>query len=118
MENKDKVFKCRRGGTSCHEMINGEWNQWSFTLPTKIDYRINNDERIIIKFYAKEIELKVGDIIVVGNTYGKIRAMSDETGRQLKQAGPSKPVEITGINDVPFAGENNETLYSALIDQA
>lgn len=71
MENKDKVFKCRRGGTSCHEMVNGEWNQWSFTLPTKIDYRINDDERIIINFYAKEIELKVGDIIhsYWGETY-------------------------------------------------
>lgn len=58
-----KTFKVRRGTTICHEMVNGEWNKWSFTLPTKVDYRINNDERIIINFYAKEIELKVGDII-------------------------------------------------------
>ena len=57
------TIKCRRGKTICHEIVNGEWNRWSFTLPTKVDYRINNDERIIINFYAKEIELKIGDII-------------------------------------------------------
>ena len=49
--------------------------------------------------------IKVGDPIVVGNTYGKIRAMSDETKANLKQAGPSKAVEITGLVDVPQAGD-------------
>ena len=49
--------------------------------------------------------IKVGDPIVVGNTYGKIRAMTDETKANLKQAGPSKAVEITGLVDVPQAGD-------------
>ncbi len=48
--------------------------------------------------------LNVGDAIVVGNTYGRIRAMVNDLGQRIKTAGPSTPVEITGINDVPQAG--------------
>ncbi|MBS3610938.1 translation initiation factor IF-2, partial [Staphylococcus aureus] len=47
--------------------------------------------------------LNVGDAIVVGNTYGRIRAMVNDLGQRIKTAGPSTPVEITGINDVPQA---------------
>ncbi len=49
--------------------------------------------------------LKVGDSIVVGNTFGKVRAMVDDLGRRIQKAGPSTPVEITGLNDVPLAGD-------------
>lgn len=49
--------------------------------------------------------LNVGDAIVVGNTYGRIRAMVNDSGKRIKSAGPSTPVEITGINDVPLAGD-------------
>ncbi|WP_368916790.1 translation initiation factor IF-2 [Staphylococcus haemolyticus] len=49
--------------------------------------------------------LNVGDSIVVGNTYGRIRAMVNDLGQRIKSAGPSTPVEITGINDVPLAGD-------------
>lgn len=49
--------------------------------------------------------IKIGDPIVVGNTFGKIRAMHDETKGQLKSAGPSKAVEITGLDNVPLAGD-------------
>lgn len=49
--------------------------------------------------------LNVGDAIVVGNTYGRIRAMVNDLGKRIKSAGPSTPVEITGINDVPLAGD-------------
>lgn len=49
--------------------------------------------------------LNVGDAIVVGNTYGRIRAMVNDLGQRIKTAGPSTPVEITGINDVPQAGD-------------
>ena len=49
--------------------------------------------------------LNVGDAIVVGNTYGRIRAMVNDLGQRIKSAGPSTPVEITGINDVPQAGD-------------
>ena len=49
--------------------------------------------------------LKVGETIAAGACYGKIRAMMDDKGRRVKEAGPSTPVEILGLNDVPQAGE-------------
>ena len=49
--------------------------------------------------------LKVGDYIAAGACYGKVRAMIDDKGRRVKEAGPSTPVEILGLNDVPGAGE-------------
>ena len=49
--------------------------------------------------------LKVGDAIAIGSAYGKVRAMVDDTGRRVKTATPSTPVEIIGLNEVPAAGE-------------
>jgi translation initiation factor IF-2 len=49
--------------------------------------------------------LRVGDVVVVGPTFGKVRALLDDKGKQTKKAGPSIPVEIMGLNDVPSAGD-------------
>lgn len=49
--------------------------------------------------------LRVGDAIAAGSAHGKVRAMIDDKGRRVKEAGPSTPVEILGLNDVPNAGE-------------
>ncbi|MBI5974911.1 translation initiation factor IF-2 [Staphylococcus canis] len=49
--------------------------------------------------------LNVGDALVVGNTHGKVRAMVNDLGKRIKSAGPSTPVEITGLHDVPQAGD-------------
>ena len=49
--------------------------------------------------------LRVGDAIAAGSSHGKVRAMMDDKGRRVKEAGPSVPVEILGLNDVPNAGE-------------
>ena len=49
--------------------------------------------------------LRVGDAIAAGSAFGKVRAMMDDKGRRVKEAGPSMPVEILGFNDVPNAGE-------------
>ena len=49
--------------------------------------------------------LRVGDAIAAGSAHGKVRAMMDDKGRRVKEAGPSVPVEILGLNDVPNAGE-------------
>ncbi|MCR5834863.1 MAG: translation initiation factor IF-2 [Selenomonadaceae bacterium] len=49
--------------------------------------------------------LRIGDSIVAGTTYGKVRAMMNERGDNLKKAGPSVPVEVLGLNDVPEAGD-------------
>jgi translation initiation factor IF-2 len=49
--------------------------------------------------------LRVGDIVVVGGAFGKVRALMDDKGKQVKKAGPSMPVEIMGLSDVPSAGD-------------
>jgi translation initiation factor IF-2 len=49
--------------------------------------------------------LRAGDIVVVGGTFGKVRALIDDKGKQVKKAGPSIPVEIMGLSDVPSAGD-------------
>jgi len=57
--------------------------------------------------------LKAGDIIIAGTSVGRVRAMTDENGRQLKTAGPSVPVEIIGLSEVPGAGD----LFHAVEDE-
>ena len=49
--------------------------------------------------------LRVGDVVVVGGTFGKVRALIDDKGKQVKKAGPSIPVEVMGLSDVPAAGD-------------
>ena len=49
--------------------------------------------------------LKRGDMLLAGSTYGRVRAMLDETGAEIKEAGPSTPVEVLGLSDVPASGE-------------
>ncbi len=49
--------------------------------------------------------LRIGDNVVVGTAYGKVRALVDDTGKRVKEAGPSKPVEITGLTEVATAGD-------------
>jgi translation initiation factor IF-2 len=50
--------------------------------------------------------LRVGDIVVVGGAFGKVRALLDDKGKQVKKAGPSIPVEVMGLSDVPSAGDS------------
>ena len=63
--------------------------------------------------------LRVGDAIAAGSAHGKVRAMMDDKGRRVKEAGPSVPVEILGLDDVPNAGEvvccKNEKRTEALL---
>ena len=49
--------------------------------------------------------LKTGDVVLAGQTYGRVRAMLDEDGKPTKEAGPSIPVEIQGLTEVPQAGD-------------
>ena len=72
---------------------------------TVVEAKLDKGRGPVATLLVQNGTIRVGDIVVVGNTYGKIRSMTDELKNNVKQAGPSKPVEITGINDVPFAGE-------------
>jgi translation initiation factor IF-2 len=59
----------------------------------------------VARVLVKDGTLQRGDILLAGHAYGKIRAMVDEKGRKLKEAGPSTPVEVLGLNEVPEAGD-------------
>ena len=66
--------------------------------------------------------LRVGDIVIAGTSVGRVRAMTDHTGKQLKEAGPSVPVEIIGLSEVPLAGDEfnaveDERMARELADQ-
>jgi translation initiation factor IF-2 len=72
---------------------------------TVIEAKLDKGRGPVPTLLVQNGTVKVGDIIVVGNTFGKIRAMQDEKGHLVVSAGPSKPVEITGIAEVPCAGD-------------
>ncbi|WNS77215.1 translation initiation factor IF-2 [Bacillus sp. DTU_2020_1000418_1_SI_GHA_SEK_038] len=72
---------------------------------TVIEAQLDKGRGSVATLLVQNGTLKVGDPIVVGNTFGRVRAMVNDLGRRVKQAGPSTPVEITGLNDVPQAGD-------------
>jgi translation initiation factor IF-2 len=74
-------------------------------LGTVIEARLDKSKGPIATLLVQEGTLNVGDPIVVGNTYGRVRVMVNENGRRVKHAGPSAPVEITGLNTAPQAGD-------------
>jgi translation initiation factor IF-2 len=72
---------------------------------TVIEAKLDKGRGSVATILVRRGTLKVGDIVVVGAESGKIRAMVDDKGRQLKEAGPSMPVEILGLTGVPRAGD-------------
>ncbi len=73
---------------------------------TVIEAQLDKGRGSVATLLVQKGTLRVGDPIVVGNTFGRVRAMVNDLGRRVKEAGPSTPVEITGLNDVPQAGDN------------
>ncbi|PLS06556.1 translation initiation factor IF-2 [Neobacillus cucumis] len=72
---------------------------------TVIEAQLDKGRGSVATLLVQNGTLKIGDPIVVGNTFGRVRAMVNDKGRRVKDAGPSTPVEITGLNDVPQAGD-------------
>ena len=72
---------------------------------TVIEAQLDRGRGSVATLLVQDGTLHVGDPIVVGNTYGRVRAMINDVGRRVKEAGPSTPVEITGLSDVPQAGD-------------
>ena len=71
-----------------------------------IESRLDKGRGPVASVLVQQGELKAGDILLCGNEYGRVRAMRDENGNEVKVAGPSKPVEILGLSGVPTAGED------------
>ncbi|MFK9092438.1 translation initiation factor IF-2 [Bacillus salipaludis] len=72
---------------------------------TVIEAQLDKGRGSVATLLVQNGTLKIGDPIVVGNTHGRVRAMVNDKGRRVKEAGPSTPVEITGLSDVPQAGD-------------
>jgi translation initiation factor IF-2 len=72
---------------------------------TVIEAQLDKGRGSVATLLVQNGTLKIGDPIVVGNTFGRVRAMVNDLGRRVKDAGPSTPVEITGLSDVPQAGD-------------
>lgn len=89
---------------------------------TVIEARLDKGRGPIATVLVQNGTLHTGDIIVAGTTVGRVRAMTDDRGRKVKTAGPSIPVEITGLNEVPVGGDtlnavSDERLARELVEQ-
>lgn len=89
---------------------------------TVIEARLDKGRGPIASVLVQNGTLRVGDIIVAGTAVGRVRAMTNEKGEKVKVAGPSFPVEITGLDDVPSGGDifnavSDERLARELVEQ-
>ncbi|WP_127531681.1 translation initiation factor IF-2, partial [Paenibacillus kobensis] len=72
---------------------------------TVIEAELDKGKGPVARVLVQHGTLKVGDAFIAGNSFGRVRAMVNDKGRRLKEAGPSTPVEITGLTEVPLAGD-------------
>lgn len=79
---------------------------------TVIEAKLDKGRGPVATILVQQGTLKRGDILVVGKTWGKVRAMFDHTGKQVDSATPSTPVEVMGLNEVPVAGDKAERVES------
>ena len=89
---------------------------------TVIEARLDKGKGPVATLLVQNGTLKSGDIIIAGTSVGRVRTMTDDKGRAIAQAGPSTPVEITGLGEVPSAGDTfnavaDEKLARELVEQ-
>lgn len=87
------------------EMLELKANANRRAVGTVIEAKLDKGRGAVASLLVQNGTLHVGDSILVGSTYGRIRAMFDDTGKNIKSAGPSIPVEILGLSEVPEAGD-------------
>ena len=76
-----------------------------YAIGTVVESRLNKQVGSVVTVLVQNGTLRLGDPVVVGTAYGKIRTLKNDKGEEITQALPSQPVEITGLNDVPSAGD-------------
>ena len=89
---------------------------------TVIEARLDRGRGPVATVLVQNGTLHTGDIVVAGTAVGRVRAMTDERGRRIQSAGPSVPVEVTGLDDVPTGGDifnavSDERLARELVEQ-
>ena len=87
------------------EMKNLRANPNKQAKGTVLEARLDKTKGTIVSMLVQRGQLNVGDTIVVGDVIGKVRAMKDDKGKKVKKAGPSTPVEILGLHEVPHTGD-------------
>ena len=74
-------------------------------IGTVVEAELDKTKGVIATFLVQNGTLEAGDLVVAGNAYGHLRALFDYRGRKVQKAGPSAPVSVMGLNDVPAAGD-------------
>ena len=69
-----------------------------------IESKLDRSRGVMTTILVQTGTLRQGDVVVIGDTYGKIKAIFDDKGQKIIEAGPSKPIEIMGVNDIPISG--------------
>ena len=87
------------------EMLNLRANPNKNAIGTVIESSLDKGKGYVTNMLVESGTMKIGDVILVGRNYGRVRAMHDEHGQILKVAGPSQPISVLGINGAPSAGD-------------
>ena len=87
------------------EMLELKANPNKKAIGTVIEAELDKGKGPVSTVLIQDGSLNLGDYFIVGNTYGKVRGMIDDKGKRLKKAGPSTPIEIQGLDEVPDAGD-------------
>lgn len=87
------------------EMEELKANPKRYALGTVVEARLDKGRGPIATFLVQNGTLRVGDSVVAGTAFGKVRQIKDDMARNLSEAGPSSPVEVSGLQDVPVAGD-------------
>lgn len=87
------------------DMMELKANPTEMAIGTVIEARLSRGRGPVADVLIQQGTLNIGDPIVVGDTFGRVRTMTNDRGRQVKKATPSEPVEITGLNDVPESAD-------------
>ena len=98
------------------EIENFRANPQGKTIGTIIESKVMQGKGATATVIVQNGTLKVGDIIAAGAAYGRVRSLEDETGKKLKEATPSTPAQISGLSEVPQAGDILQTTET--LDQA
>ena len=87
------------------EVLELKANPNRYAMGSVIEARLDKNRGPVVTLLIQNGTLRLGDPIVVGTNHGKVRTLRDDTGREVLEAEPSKPVEVTGLEDVPVAGD-------------
>ena len=87
------------------EVLELKANPNRYAIGSVIEAKLDKSKGPVVTLLIQNGTLRLGDPIVVGTNYGKVRTLRDDTGKEVVSAEPSKPVEVTGLEDVPVAGD-------------